>query len=1118
MDEVGIRQASNQGNSIYYNGYIYSCGSWLQSIFDPTYRTYIRGVITKTPINDLSTGISTIIKWDDTVERSAGGLKTLCRIGQMIYSVGYVYSGGSATAINALIQYNTVDDTYKLWNTYLSQAIGVVSDDEYLYVYSTNTVVKYLEEEFRNPAWGQFNIDTKNIFGVNIEVIAIFDSTRSGAYPNDSQKKGNSINTITVDDDYLYVAFTERATAQAALATVEIHKVNKTTMLSEAWSNIPTTSDDTSQNSTHVFLGVKLGTTSGWNYIYGQQWSAVAVDKSTMQVYPLVRHGGTDITGSTAKIYTHGLRVIDDTLFIYKQDYKTYAVPTNSVTSWSSGDTHGSHVSDVISYSVNGTELGSSGTYSRKPSCWNLCPNGDIIATGIYEYSTFDAYSSSIMKFKISGYDFTTPTFTGITANTIGLSTKITADIISTSGVTSVGVRLSHTTADLTDYPATLTGNTFSITLSGLTTGTYYYQIYAINHNGLGESIVYSFSITGNDAIPTVRTRNHLTENFKTTTYGYVEKTNGQTQTQVGFIWGLSGDSLTNTVICSGSTTEFNYAFTNFDLGTYYYKAFADNSIGRGYSDLATFEVTKYLYIDVTDNIINPIVPTSVYIHGSLYYDGYIYGSARNITVPASTIPGHIVKISTTNFTTSGTTRIDFRWVSGDTGILDNMEQLLRSGHYIYLLGGHQTIGGRHSLIQLDTRDDSWKIFKIDSNTSAPILLDDEYLYIMGFTVLNKYRISDFQNPAYPQYNTEVITVPLPTPVASFNHMTFGELFNGYSTSKGYLHCGVVDSNYVWLGFTTGGYDTRYELQKVDKNTMTGVDWCLIPKATDDCTQTSTHVFFGIEVQPGAPSGTFGKGYGTYAVRKSDMRLTALPKYDVYDGTGSTITSYASLLYGDYLLDMKTNGYTYILDIRDVDNWSYSDPVGTAVLSILGYYDRGIRNMGYNDSTTPVSRDKTPNELVLDPSTGMFYSFLWSPGSGIQRFTVPNPPYNFIGTPIVDTIESSTTGSSVTLFGGCLNNNGSPLSNTGFEWGSSELHVSDNIVYTNTTGNTWNTTITGLTTGVYYYRAIAVNESGIGYGTIMSFTLIVTNIRIYLGIVPITTTYLGTTMVSFGTG
>jgi hypothetical protein len=181
------------------------------------------------------------------------------------------------------------------------------------------------------------------------------------------------------------------------------------------------------------------------------------------------------------------------------------------------------------------------------------------------------------------------------------------------------------------------------------------------------------------------------------------------------------------------------------------------------------------------------------------------------------------------------------------------------------------------------------------------------------------------------------------------------------------------------------------------------------------------------------------------------------------------------LIFGNYLLDFKTDKRCYILDITDVESWSLTEDVGKRTLDVVRF------KVGGTFSFTGI-----PNEAVLDENN-FFHSFIWNSPSGAIRYQIPG--YSFFAPPTTQTIGANVTGFDVDFAGYVLNDNGSDVIAVGFEYGDND----DPSTWTESTPGTGDPAftggLTGLLPGVYYYRAFAENGEGIGYGEVLTFEI-----------------------------
>lgn len=135
----------------------------------------------------------------------------------------------------------------------------------------------------------------------------------------------------------------------------------------------------------------------------------------------------------------------------------------------------------------------------------------------------------------------------------------------------------------------------FTKEITGLThSTTYYYKAYATNAAGTSYGQVKSFATTTITA-PIVQTNAATSVSMTGATLsGNVTSDGGATVTARGFVYGTSASNLNQTVPSGSGTGSFTYTIGGllFQLApstTYYYKAYATNSVGTAYGEVKQF-------------------------------------------------------------------------------------------------------------------------------------------------------------------------------------------------------------------------------------------------------------------------------------------------------------------------------------------------------------------------------------------------------------------------------------------------------------------------------------------------------------------------------------------------
>ena len=188
-----------------------------------------------------------------------------------------------------------------------------------------------------------------------------------------------------------------------------------------------------------------------------------------------------------------------------------------------------------------------------------------------------------------------------ITSTTATLNGNITSDggaIITARGFV---YAISNTdliigTTGVTDVTVSGTTGVFEKEITGLTAGTkYYYRAYATN--SLGTTYGGEQSFTTLAVAPTASTTAASDITATTATLnGNITSDGGATITARGFVYAISNADLiientaADTVVVSGTTGVFTENITGLTAGTaYYYRAYAENSVGTTYGDIESF-------------------------------------------------------------------------------------------------------------------------------------------------------------------------------------------------------------------------------------------------------------------------------------------------------------------------------------------------------------------------------------------------------------------------------------------------------------------------------------------------------------------------------------------------
>jgi hypothetical protein len=453
---------------------------------------------------------------------------------------------------------------------------------------------------------------------------------------------------------------------------------------------------------------------------------------------------------------------------------------------------------------------------------------------------------------------------------------------------------------------------------------------------------------------------------------------------------------------------------------------------------------TQFGNINPEDEIaLNKSNAESWLVHGSLFYNGYIYGVPR---VNPYMSFGHnaLCKIKADDYS-------DYISVCMKNALGDDLfygEQIVECGGYLYVSGIFT------GLLRIDP--DTLAHVQINTAQLDGMNTDGIYLYFQsGGRTISKY------DPIMGIYAYCTI------PDASYNDIDGG----GTGVSA---HSILIDDTYIWLNclVSYGGLNYSSRIHKIQKSNMTYVGYAIVAQTTDDMGQDDNYVFCGHEP---ADVSCYGYTWGTSAVRKSDLAVFVLPKLSTSDTMGNI--SYASLRFGNYLFDCKINNHLYIIDITDPSTWTIESNPNNFVL--------------YDYTITDPYNSYPHNEIVMD-NDGKFHEFTWCPNIAAYLRRIIISGLNFISAPELNTVGANgITASFATLNGYIRASGGREIIACGFEWGTTSEIYDHNVSVPAVPAGSFSLLIENLTPGqTYYYRSYASNSIGTTYSNESSFTVL----------------------------
>ena len=220
----------------------------------------------------------------------------------------------------------------------------------------------------------------------------------------------------------------------------------------------------------------------------------------------------------------------------------------------------------------------------------------------------------------------------------------------------------------------------FEKEITSLTAGTkYYYRAYATNSFGTAYGRAQSFTTLAVAPTASTTAASNITSTTATLN-GNITSDGGAAITARGFVYAISNADLTientaaDTVIVSGTTGVFNSAITSLTVGTtYYYQAYASNSLGTTYGGEQSF-TTLAAAPTASTTAASAITSTTATLNGNITSDGGATITAR----------GFVYAISNADLTIENTAA-DTVIVSGTTGVFtENITSLTAGTAYFY--------------------------------------------------------------------------------------------------------------------------------------------------------------------------------------------------------------------------------------------------------------------------------------------------------------------------------------------------------------------------------------------------------------------------------------------------
>ncbi len=288
-------------------------------------------------------------------------IEQLVRVSNYLYGIAWANVGGIQT--NLMIQYNIIDDTYKIFklpSTYGTMySVPIFTDGTHLYVlanliseldYTNNwTIIKYLASDFQDPSWPKYNTmyDENGVPITPVDTLEL--ESVSGSY--------YGFHAATTDNTHAYLSFLNGDSGGLPSKLLKLQFSNFSIVDS---ANVPAASDDIANNDAYVFLGAEESE-------YEPTWTTVAVRKSDMAVTALVKHSTEEIGKASYGVSLGTLNRVQY-LFNLRTDGKIYVIDISNPDLWSPLESADPYILRLIRF-----------VFSDAPIEHNIRPNELIV-------------------------------------------------------------------------------------------------------------------------------------------------------------------------------------------------------------------------------------------------------------------------------------------------------------------------------------------------------------------------------------------------------------------------------------------------------------------------------------------------------------------------------------------------------------------------------------------------------------------------------------------------------------------------------------------------------------------------------------------------------------------
>lgn len=464
--------------------------------------------------------------------------------------------------------------------------------------------------------------------------------------------------------------------------------------------------------------------------------------------------------------------------------------------------------------------------------------------------------------------------------------------------------------------------------------------------------------------------------------------------------------------------------------------------------------------------------PQHSFNHGLIFFNGSIYGSARN---QPNLGAADIFKIVAGDYA-SYIQKTIYQNKTGSLNRIYKFDQIIQAGGFIWVHSGQ-------FLIRLNATDLDYMVFSglPEADSGEPPCSDLNYIYLTSGLAATKLDLSKLTGSfaSYGYDGSAPVSIPANTILGNCNFI------QRHPTSTVYVHSSAVDSQFLYVNCSTttitNGHDNDLNIdvchfQKIRKSDMVTVGDIWIPLSTDDMVQNSDYMFLAPEISGVGADSVLGSNYGLYAINKNTLQIKYLKGLKPQSAdTASTKAAYGVFYFNNKVV-VQTITYrrTYVISLANIENWGDAFPIGGATEAIYTYQLNGVA------LTVP------NNELVLDQA-GYVHTNTWEANTMLFKFNLSQltPAVN---TPNIQTSLISSNSNSATFGGFIISEGNSPVTSGGFKWGTAPEALTNDLP-ADPFSYDFQELLSGLSAGVYYFKAYGTNTEGTFYGNTLMFSI-----------------------------